>query len=218
MENTNKNTGILNIGDRNTGNKNTGNYNTGDKNTGNYNVGILNIGNYNVGDGNTGDGNTGNKNTGNLNTGDSNIGDRNTGDFNTGDHNTGDYNTVNRSTGFFNTKQEKTIKVFNKDCDIEVWENCKKPNFIYFHLTEWIYEEGMTEKEKEENPTYKTTGGYLKSCDYKEAFQKSYNNATEEDKKLLLDLPNFDADAFFEISGIDVRKKEETIIGKEINN
>ena len=66
----------------------------------------------------------------------------------------------------------------------------------------------MSDIEKEENPAHKTTGGYLKVYDYKEVFQNSYNQASEEDKELLLELPNFDADVFFEISGIDVRKKD----------
>ena len=66
----------------------------------------------------------------------------------------------------------------------------------------------MTDEEKANNETCKTTGGYLKEYEYKEAFQASYNKASVEDKALLLALPNFDADVFFEISGIDVRKPD----------
>ena len=62
----------------------------------------------------------------------------------------------------------------------------------------------MTEAEKEAKPSYETTGGYLKEYDYKEAFRKSWDNASAEDKALLFNLPNFDADIFKEISGIDV--------------
>lgn len=71
----------------------------------------------------------------------------------------------------------------------------------------------MTEQEKTENPTYKTTGGYLKVYKYKEAWLKAWNSATEEDKQLLYALPNFDAEVFKEISGIDVndRSNEYTI-------
>jgi len=67
------------------------------------------------------------------------------------------------------------------------WEDAEKPTFLYFSLTEWA------------------TGGYLKRYEYKEAFQMSYMNASELDKNLLLKLPNFDADVFYEISGIDLR-------------
>jgi len=66
----------------------------------------------------------------------------------------------------------------------------------------------MTDKEKVDNDTFHTTGGYLKSYDYKEAFQKSYNEASQEDKDKLLKLPNFDAEVFKEISGVDFTDKQ----------
>ena len=67
----------------------------------------------------------------------------------------------------------------------------------------------MTNEEKDSNPTYKTTGGYLRIYEYKEAWKKSWDGATDECKELLYKLPNFDADVFFEISGIDVRISKE---------
>jgi len=132
----------------------------------------------------------------------------NTGNSNKGNGNTGDWNTVNKETGFFNTVQSETVRVFNKDVSVDDWNNSTKPDLLYFHLTEWVDYDDMTGADKEENPTHETTGGYLRKYDYKEAFQKSYNEASTEDKELLLNLPNFDADVFFEISGIDVRKKD----------
>jgi hypothetical protein len=65
----------------------------------------------------------------------------------------------------------------------------------------------MTDEEKEENPDYKTRGGYLKEYSYKEAFRNSWDKATIEDRKKILKCPNFDNDVFFEISGIDVNKE-----------
>ena len=69
----------------------------------------------------------------------------------------------------------------------------------------------MTEEEKKENPSYETTRGYLRVYDYKEAFQKSYNSLTENERKRqteqLKALPNFDKDIFFEISWIDIEAK-----------
>jgi PPE-repeat protein len=112
---------------------------------------------------NTGYWNTGNSNTGNWNTGNRNTGYRNTGYRNTGDSNTGYWNTCDHETGYFNTEQADTIRVFNKDVSCETWANCDKPDFLYFDLTEWIREDAMTDQEKIENETYKTTGGYLKS-------------------------------------------------------
>ena len=102
------------------------------------------------------------------------------------------------------------MRVFNRECSQKEWDNAKKPNFLYFNITRWIRSEDMTDKEKEDNPSHKTIRGYLRKYDYKEAFQKSYNNASKKEKELLLKLPNFDADVFFEISGIDVRKPDNT--------
>ena len=210
--NIKNNTGNYNTGNRNTGGWNTGGWNTGNCNTGNCNTGNWNTGYCNTGDWNTGDFNTGDWNTGECNTGNWNIGNCNTGNWNTGDFNTGDWNTGGWNTGYFNTITPDTILVFNKECKREEWNDAKKPTFIYFDLNVWVDEENMTEEEKQKHPEYKTTGGYLKEYEYKEAFQKSFNELNAEEKKrqveLLKALPNFDKDVFFEISGIDIDKTE----------
>ena len=179
---------------------NTGNWNTGDWNTGNWNTGDRNTGNRN-----TGDRNTGNRNTGDRNTGNRNTGNWNTGNWNTGDWNTGDWNTGNGNNGFFNTTTPDKINIFDVLTDRSVWENCDKPDFIYFSLTTWISSEDMTQEEKEANDGHGNTGGYLKKLDYKEEFQRSYSEASDDDRKKIFNIPNFEADKFFEISGIDVR-------------
>ena len=81
----------------------------------------------------------------------------------------------------------------------------------------------MTQDEKYNNPLHVDAGGYKKTLDYKEAFKKSYNEATEEDKQKIFNLPNFDAGKFFEISGIkvpdratDIAKRKEALF-KEAN-
>lgn len=76
----------------------------------------------------------------------------------------------------------------------------------------------MTESEKQENPSYAKTGGFLKSYAYKEAFQKSYNEASREDQLKVERLPNFNADKFFQISGIDVKAKVEELTMEQICN
>ncbi len=173
----------------------------------------------NTGNWNTGYSNTGDRNTGYWNTGYSNTGDRNTGDRNTGYRNTGNWNTGDRNTGYFNIDTPDNIRVFGKEINNDVWENCAKPNFLYFSLTEWIYESLMSAQDKIDNPTFHTTGGYLKEYGYQEAFKKSFEDAHQEDRDKLHNLPNFDADMFLEISGIDVRKsmkKTITIDGRDI--
>ena len=176
----------------------------------------------NTGDWNTGNRNTGNRNTGYWNTGDRNTGDWNTGDWNTGNRNTGDWNTGNwntgnRNTGYFNIDKPK-VRIFWKETDIKK-EDINFPSWLYFELTEWISESDMTDEQKEddENEHYKTTGGILVSYDYKEAFQKSYNKATREEQLKVKDLPNFDADMFYEIPGIRIDdEKEETMTLEEV--
>ena len=89
----------------------------------------------------------------------------------------------------------------------EFIQSDKYPSFYEFNLTYWINEENMTEEEKEDNPTYKTTGGFPKSVDYKTAWKVFWRKTDEENKKKFLNLPNFDADIFEEITGINVKKE-----------
>lgn len=76
----------------------------------------------------------------------------------------------------------------------------------------------MTEKEKKDNPSHTTTQGYLKVYTYKEAWANAWANATEDDKKLLYALPNFDADVFKQISGIDVNAEEKKTVTLELTD
>ena len=122
---------------------------------------------------NSGDSNSGDSNSGYWNSGYSNSGNSNSGNWNSGN-----WNSCNRETGYFNSKSSETIRVFNKPCKIEDWEDAEKPDFIYFEIDEEI--------------------------GYKESFKKSFENASERDIKLLKGLPNFDADVFYEISGIRI--------------
>ena len=168
------------------------------------NTGDCNTGNWNTGDCNTGNWNTGDCNTGNWNTGDWNTGNRNTGDCNTGNWNTGDWNTTNFSNGFFNTEEVEIINVFDKPCMKSVWDEVSKPGCLYFSLTQWIDESEMSDVEKQENPSFSCTGGYLKKYDYKEAFTKSVTEASKEDRDLIRALPNFNNEKFLEISGVDL--------------
>lgn len=69
-------------------------------------------------------------------------------------------------------------------------------------------------KEKEDYPTYKTTGGYLKSFEYKEMWAIFWRKTDEENKKKFLNLPNFDAKIFEEVTGINVDTK--TLLGKKV--
>ena len=197
-----RNTGYCNAGDYNTSNYNTGNYNIGYRNSGSYNTGYYNAGNFNIGGYNTGKYNTGDFNTGNYNTG-----DLNTGNYNTGSCNTGNYNSCNFSTGFFNSV-EQPIYFFNKETtltrsDLFNLKGLEVANRL--KLSEWIYASDMTEVEKQQHPEYKTTGGYLKTYTYKQAWTNLWEKLDKDEKQAIKDLPNFDKEVFKEITGITVR-------------
>ena len=197
---------IVNIGKNCTGFCNTGYYNTGNSNTGDSNTGDCNTGDCNTGDNNTGDNNTGNRNTGDRNTGYCNTGDRNTGDYNTGNYNTGDWNKSSFNTGCFNTIEQK-IMLFNKPSDMAYRDWCKSDamyllNQIPKDVVEWIYSENMTDEEKEQHPTYKTTGGYLKRLDESECGQLWWDGLSNHRKNIIKSIPNFDAEIFFQCTGI----------------
>ena len=150
---------------------NSGEFCSGSGNSGSGNSGDRNSGNWNSGNWNSGD-----WNSGNWNSGDSNSGDWNSGYSNSGNRNSGDWNLCNYETGCFNTKQKKTIRVFNKKCDRDEWDKAYKPSFLYFNID--------------------------KDIGYKKSFQKSWDEAEPSDRERIKDLPNFDADVFYELSGI----------------
>lgn len=225
----NYNVGCCNTGNNNTGNKNAGSFNSGhfnygvrntrDNNTGNNNTGSFNSGHFNSGDfnsgyNNTGDFNIGCDNTGfyNLgckNSGDSNIGSWNTGNHNIGSHNTGDFNLSNWNTGCFNTREQK-IFMFDKESNItyEKWSESKARHILDKMPVDkliWVKECKMTGHEKENNPTYKVTRGYLKRVYVSsEEKQEWYNSLKEEDKLEIKNMPNFNSDIFKKITGIDI--------------
>ena len=177
-------------------------------NTGKDCTGFCNTGNRNTGNRNTGDCNTGNRNTGDCNTGNRNTGNRNTGDCNTGNRNTGDWNKSSFNTGCFNTEEQK-ITLFNKPSDITYNDWLRSDaryllNQIPKDVVEWVYEEDMTDEEKAANPTYETTGGYLKVLNESECGQLWWGSLSDFQKNYIKSIPNFDAEIFEQCTGIKV--------------
>lgn len=146
-------------------------------------------------------------NTGKDCTGLENTGDWNTGNRNTGDWNTGDCNTVDFSNGVFCTKED-TIKIFDKESNMTLseWRESRARRIIAWNMetTVWIYQSNMTEQEKAQYPSYKTTGGYLKVFTYSEAWKNLWNSITDEEKQEIINIPNFDKNKFKEITGIEI--------------
>ena len=191
-----------------TGNRNTGNHNAGNCNTGNHNTGSCNAGNCNTGNHNTGSCNTSDWNTGNRNTGDWNAGNYNTGSCNTGDWNAGDWNYSSFNSGCFNTSEHK-ILMFDEPSDwtYRDWLN-SKAYWILFGMpkdvTTWVYACDMTDEEKAAHPEHVTTGGYLKKLDERNVAQDYWNSLSENQKQVILSLPNFDKEKFYQCTGIRV--------------
>ena len=130
----------------------------------------------------------------------------NSGNRNSGDGNSGDWNSGNWNSGFFNIDTPAVIRVFGKECPRTVWDRSYKPSFLQFSVNEWVGSDEMTEQEKAYNPLHVITGGIARNYTYREAFQRSWDKADPEDRMKIKDLPNFDAEIFFQISGIDLRE------------
>ncbi len=206
-----------NIGNRNSGNWNSGDCNSGYCNSGDCNSGDFNSANCNSGDCNSGNRNSancnsGNWNSGNWNSGYCNSGNRNSGYCNSGDFNSGYGNSTDRSSGIFCNQAPKVIS-FNKPTDIP-WHEINHPKFYEFRVTKWIPEEYMTDREKAANKGFHVVKGYLKTYTYKEAWANYWRDTTEDDRQRVLNLPNFDAEVFKDITGIEVEDKNKDYSGK----
>ena len=190
---------------------NTGNWNSGYRNSGNWNSGNRNSGNRNSGDWNSGD-----CNSGYWNSGDWNSGYRNSGNRNSGYWNSGDWNSGNRNSGYFNTGSPNKIQIFNVWVEMtnEEFEN-KYNIYADLPLNRWVDISDMTEDEKENNLGWEQRGGFLKTLEFKEACRVWWSE-NEDRHKDFLELPNFNAEIFKEITGIDVDQKEEEMTMEEV--
>ena len=173
------------------------------------NIGKDCTGNRNSGDWNSGNWNSGNWNSGDRNSGDRNSGNRNSGNWNSGNRNSGNWNSTNFSTGFFNSI-EQPLYIFNKPTEMsrdDINDLLAVQAMRWkFENNFWIYSENMTEEEKSNHPEYETTGGYLKQLDYKAACSLMWKNMTDDERAAVKEIPNFDAEIFRKITGIDVNK------------
>ena len=192
---TDGNTGIFNSGDWN-----SGNFNSGDCNSGYINSGNRNSGNFNSGSRNSGDWNSGSRNSGDWNSGRYNSGSHNSGNWNSGDWNSGNFNS-----GFFCTNSPK-LRLFNKETDFTMEEFVKTEWYAVltsgkFNLTKW---RAYTDEEKAQDERKRFISGELITIPYKEACANWWASLSEKDKAIIKTIPNFDANIFAEITGIDV--------------
>ena len=134
-------------------------------------------------------------NPGNWNSGKWNSGDRNSGNWNSGDGNSGNWNSGNGILNSFCTKRQWML--FDKPCTEPEYQQLNGLDWSLFWTNKWVSESDMTDDEKNEYPSYKTCGGYLKKIEYKEAWKACPQSFRDAVKKLA----NYDGDKFFEISG-----------------
>ena len=188
-----KNTGLFNIGDCNSGNRNSGDCNSGGCNSGYCNSGDRNSGNLN-----SGDLNSGNDNSGNSNSGDRNSGNRNSGRFNSGNHNSGDFCSCDYSSGIFMTKKI-TYEAFNKQLTKEEYDDLiGSEGFMLLQCFRLHAFKTRTEKNGQKHLAY---------LSYKASWRMFWQTITPMQKLTVKRMPHFDADVFYEITGIRLTQR-----------
>lgn len=137
-----------------------------------------------------------------------NLGKACTGLCNSGDWNSGDWNKTCFSNGCFNTKSPK-IFLFNKPSDwtYQDWLNSDARYILMdcpSNVFAWVWDDDMTDEEKEQHPEYSVTGGFLKHIEKETGRQMWWGGLSDKQKDIVIKLPNFDKDIFKEITGITV--------------
>ena len=139
-------------------------------------------------------GNTGLFNSGDCNSGDQNDGSWNSGSSNSGECNSGDWNSCNYSNGVFCNQEDKDIRIFNKPSGMsleEFWDS-KYYEALRSEPLELTYWDNENKK--------------LKRRSYKDACAIWWSKLTEKNKKIIQEIPNFDLEIFFDITGIDIKE------------
>ena len=172
--------------------------NIGEKNTGMFNSGDRNSGNLNSGDLNSGDRNSGDLNSGNSNSGDCNSGNRNSGRFNSGNHNSGDFCSCDYSSGIFMTKKI-TYEAFNKQLTKEEYDDLiGSEGFRLLQRFRLYAFKTRTEKNGQKRLAY---------LSYKTSWRMFWQTLTPMQKLTVKRMPHFDADVFYEITGIRITQR-----------
>ena len=156
-------------------------------NTGLFNTGYWNSGNENSGNGNSGYGNSGYENSGYWNSGNGNS-----GNGNSGNENSGDWNSCDGSNGVFCNEPDRNVRIFNRPSGMSLWD-FRRSRYYNALVSKPLELTWWDEKSKT-----------LKTRSYKEACSIWWKSLTEENKKIIQQIPNFDPDVFFDITGIRV--------------
>lgn len=88
---------------------------------------------------------------------------------------------------------------------VKEWEQHECCQMMYaIDPTLWVPASVMSDEEKAAHPKYETTDGYLKTITMKDAWAIFWHNLADDKKQLFIDLENFDANIFEEITGIKI--------------
>ena len=139
-----------------------------------------------------------------------NTGLFNSGYWNSGDRNSGYGNKCDGSNGVFCTKEDMNIRIFNKPSGMSLRDFYRSKYYdalcsAPFRLTHWIK---YTDEEKAEDEDKALIGGYLKTYTMEEAWANWWSKLTDKNKEIIKSIPNFDAEIFKEITGIEVKKED----------
>ena len=157
------------------------------------NTGEGNTGLFNSGDGNSGDRNSGDWNSGDRNSGDSNSGDWNSGNRNSGNGNSGCFCACNNSSGIFMTKKI-AYEAFNKLLTEREYDTLiNSDGFMILQRFSLYSFKARTEKNGQKR---------LVHLSYKASWRMFWQSLTPEQKLTIKRIPHFDADVFYEITGI----------------
>ena len=206
----NFNSGSFNSGDRNSGDRNSGDFNSGSFNSGSFNSGSFNSGSFNSGNRNSGDFNSGSFNSGDFNSGNFNSGSFNSGDRNSGDRNSGDWNITDYSSGVLCTEEPECL-IFDKPSGMTLreWRLTEAAGLmrgIEVPYPTWRDWSELTEEERELNKRLECQGGMLVVPENvgKPDFAGWWGRLTEDEKAVIKAIPNFDAEKWELITGIEV--------------
>ncbi len=107
--------------------------------------------------------------------------------------------------------EERTIEMFNKPSGMTYadWERSTARDILLYMPQNivnivWTCAENMSDAEKEAHPESETIGGYLHEEEIKADVQSWWDGLSSNDKEAVMSIPNFDADIFFECTGIRV--------------
>ena len=141
--------------------------------------------------------NIGEKNTGLFNSGSLNSGNYNSGNYNSGDNNSGNFCSCNYSSGVFMSKKI-TYEAFNKQLTKEEYDDLiESEGFTLLQRFRLYAFKTRTEKNGQKHLAY---------LSYKASWRMFWQTLTPMQKLTVKRMPHFDADVFYEITGIRLGK------------